>query len=156
MKTNKQLGLTKSQYKNIAKLTIFVRDSVPPPKFNILSFNEDEGSGINEPINAKYECGTSACFCGYGPLAGIKPKKTEDWWDYSARVFGASYDWSGGDKNTFRLLFDDEHKNSKDAAIKRGAYFLMNGFPETDNLSKWETPRSFKIDWPAIEKIANS
>jgi len=154
MKTAKQLGLTKTQHKNLAKLTIFVRDSIPPPKFNIRSFHSEE----NEyPADATYnECSTSACFCGYGPLAGIKPRKAEDWNDYAGRVFGAKLECFE-DHAIFELLFDGTHKNSKVAAIKRGAYFLMNGLPKTNlYLGHWEAPRSFSPNWPEIEKIANS
>ena len=34
------------------------------------------------------KCGTAACAVGHGPRAGIKPKKGEDWMEYSSRAFG--------------------------------------------------------------------
>lgn len=157
MQTPKSLGITPTQFKNLAKLTIFVRDKVAPPKFDINSFFQtaDLDTPDNCVFEKDYECGTTACFCGYGPLAGIKPRKGEDWWQYGGRVFGA--DEVG---NLWYFLFSNDHKNSKAAAVKRGAYFLMNGLPlgnhDRYNLGAWETPRSFKPDWAEIEKIANA
>ncbi len=165
MKTAKQLGLTPTQYKNLAKLTVYVRDKVAPPKFDINSFfdsgkiGECSHSGCDVcPSVKEYECGTTACFLGYGIPAGIKARKNETWEDYGARAFGVDLLAScsaWGD--LYDLLFDDNHVNSKTAAAKRGAWFLMYGFPENDDfLNNWETPRNFKPDWNAIEKIANS
>lgn len=165
MKTAKQLNLTKTQHKNLAKLTIFVRDKVAPPKFNIRWFftskeDRDHGHCCDDSVPNKddYSCGTSACFLGYGVLAGIKPRKEENWKSYGERFFGVKMagDWFNGSDDKYNLLFNDLHKNSKSAAVKRGAYFLMNGIPENADLSKWETPRSFKPDWEAIEELANS
>lgn len=159
MKTHKELKLTKTQHKNLSKLTVFVRDKVAPSKFNINRFfipkgeEEYDGHIYDDDVPAKedYSCGTSACFLGYAVLADIKPQKNEIWGDYGKRCFGA--DCKDGYK---KLIFDDEHKNSKFAAVKRGAYFLMNGLPETENLRTWEAPRSFKPDWASIEELANS
>lgn len=161
MKTAKQLGLTKTQHKNLAKLTIFVRDKVEPPKFDITWFFQKDGSecGMDEtcPSKKEYSCGTSACFAGYGILAGIEAKKEENWGDYLCRVFGLEGNEYGSlICPIYKLLFHDSHENSKKAAILRGAYFLMKGIPKADLLSKWEAPKSFIPNWPEIEKIANS
>lgn len=144
MKTAKQLGITPTQRRNIARLTLFVKDAVPPPKFNIKSFHSKEEEG---PSGVSYECGTTACFCGYGPLAGIKPKKGEGWSAYSTRTMAYRF----GEVWTF--LFDTEHKNSKAAAVRRGAWLLMNGLPDDVNICTWEPPKSFKPDWEAIKSI---
>lgn len=146
MKTAKELGITPTQRRNIARLTLFVKDAVAPPRFNIGSHHSEENE---TPALATYECGTTACFCGYGPLAGIKPKKDEDWFDYAYRTMTGR-----GDRALWKLLFDDGHKNSKDAAVRRGAYFLMNGFPTNKNLYAFEAPRSFRPDWEAIKEVA--
>lgn len=167
MKTHKELKLTKTQHKNLAKLTVFVRDKVAPPKFNINKFfipkGEKEYDGHvydnNVPAKEDYSCGTSACFLGYAVLADIKPKKDETWETYGKRCFGINMDHLSSEeykRDVYCLLFSDMHKNNKSAAVERGAYFLMNGLPETDNLEAWETPRSFKPDWAAIEELANS
>lgn len=164
MKTAKQLGLTKSQHKNLAKLTIFVRDKVAPPRFNIRKFfigkdeNEDWGHcGVDVcPAKEEYVCGSSACFLGYAIPAGIKAKSGEEWADFGERAFGAEMGL-GKDESLYDLLFNDSHENSKSAAVKRGAYFLMYGFPDCDGfLDGWEAPRSFKPDWASIEALANS
>jgi hypothetical protein len=165
MKTHKELKLTKTQHKNLAKLTIFVRNKVAPPKFNINRFfisKDGEGHCFDDAVPSceDYQCGTSACFLGYAVLADIKPKKDETWETYGRRCFGIHMN---GDlipvpnkEDIYHFLFDEKHKNSKSAAVKRGAYFLMSGLPENVNLKTWETPRSFKPDWASIEKLANS
>lgn len=153
MKTPKQLKITKTQFKNLAKLITFVRAKVAPPKFDITSFHSEEN---DTPSEAVYNhCGTTACFCGYGPLAGIQPRKHESWFDYARRNFGAECSWFTPSE-LFDLLFSEDHKNSKVAACKRGAYFLQNGLPESDSLNTWETPRSFIPEWDAIAEIAKS
>lgn len=166
MKTAKELKLTPTQYKNLAKLTVFVRDKVASPRFNINYFfmhkNERWGHTSEDacPLEAQYECGTTACFLGYGIPAGIKARKGETWEYYCKRCFGIDmghgmHSISG---KLYELLFNEEHVNSKAAAAKRGAWVLMNGLPDVDDydLCKWEVPRSFKPDWDAIEKIANN
>lgn len=158
IKSHKELGITKWQWLNLIRLTLFVRDSVPPPKFDIHSFNSES---IYDASGASYECGTTACFCGYGPLAGIRPKPNEAWNSYGARVFGAGAgSWATDQRvrDLYELLFAQDHKNSKLAAIRRGAYFLMNGFPNKTffvDLTEWETPKSFKdkINWKGMEQI---
>ena len=151
MKTAKQLGITPTQRRNIAKLTLFVKDAVPPPKFDI----ESHHSGDNtNPSNATYECGTTACFCGYGPLAGIKPIKGENWFEYAARALTSGIlSYGTPDSPIWEFLFSDSHKNSKAAAVRRGAYLLTHGLPEGKELSSYEPPRSFRPDWEAIKAI---
>lgn len=168
MKTHKELKLTKTQHKNLAKLTVFVRDKVAPPKFNINRFfiakgqDENDGDCYDDivPTKEEYSCGTSACFLGYAVLAGIKSQKNETWETYGRRCFGVDMNDDfipiPNRESIYDHLFNDEHKNSKSAAVKRGAYFLMNGLPENVNLKTWETPHSFKPDWKAIEALANS
>ena len=167
LKTPKELGLTKVQFLNLCKLIAFVRTCVPPPKFDITSFHsfKDEAGDRVENINpsiAKYEdsCGTSACFCGYGPLAGIRAKKGESWWQYGQRVFGADHTSENvNTANTWEFLFSDEHVNTKNAACLRGAYLLTHGLPELNGL-KGETydlkevPSKFKkeVNWELIDQ----
>jgi len=101
-------------------------------------------------------CGTTACFCGYAPLAGIRPKKGENWFEYAKRaITGGTTSWLRIDtNNVWDFLFSDEHKNSKAAAVKRGAWFLMHGLPNCPNFRKFETPPSFRPDWKALKEAA--
>lgn len=162
MKTAKQLGLTPTQHRNLAKLTLFVRDKVAPPKFNIEWFftrkGDEQGDCCQDecPSEAEYNCGSAACFLGYGILAGIKARKGETWEKYSKRTLGINMNCWTESLKEYNLLFHNHHKNGKTAAIKRGAYFLMNGLPEAENLMEWEAPRSFKPDWTSIKALANS
>jgi hypothetical protein len=166
MKTANELGLTPTQRKNLAKLTVYVRDKAEPPRFNINWFFRSEKNGRDHyalnicPSIKEYECGTTACFLGYGIPAGIKARKQEMWRDYSKRAFGINM-YSGNppeySSDAYNFLFAEDHKNSKDAAALRGAWFLMNGLPhdtEVQGLCYWETPSDFEPDWDAIEAIA--
>lgn len=164
MKTAKQLKITPTQFKNLAKLTMFVRDKAEPPRFNINSFFSDKNGNYYShhtcPSIEEYECGTTACFLGYGIPAGIKARKEEDWSEYCKRALGICM--RGDDStNMYEFLFKESHVNSKDAAALRGAWLLMNGLPCDDDgfvhvlLDYWETPADFKPDWNAIEAIAN-
>jgi hypothetical protein len=155
LKTPEELGISKTQFKNLAKLITFVRTKVEPPKFDIGSFlknpaDEDDGAGHFDLVEPVYECGTTACFCGYGPLAKITPEEGELWKDYAERSFGAKHE-------IFDFLFSGEHLNCRDAACLRGAYLLINGLPILDEDVSYDTvevPESFIPDWEAIEKAA--
>lgn len=160
LKTPKQLGLTPEQYKNLAKLIIFVKDRVAPPKFNMYVYYHstrmrgERGQANSVVGNPKYGCGTTACFCGYGPLAGIKPHKNEVWSEYGARVFGAGSTDDYKNQSIWYMLFSAGHVDDKMAAVKRGAWLLQHGLPSTKyNLSGWEVPHSFRPRYAAIRKV---
>lgn len=156
VKSAAELDLTKEQRKNLAHLCCFVEKSVPPPEFNIKQFNSDKFDRVvYVPSEAKYECGTTACFCGYGPLAGIAPTRKEGWIDYARRVFNAH----ARGNSIYPLLFDERHVNSKSAAVLRGCYFLMHGLPEGkyyDELCRWEVPADFIPNWHSIRAVASA
>jgi hypothetical protein len=156
LKSAKELGITTAQRRNIARLTVFVRDSVPPPKFDIKTFHTaSSGEQCQNPSEAKYSCGSSACFLGYGPLAGMKPQGRESWYGYAQRFF-ASHEFgeADGSMERYAFLFSVQHKNSKVAAIKRGAWLLTHGLPEGEFLEDWEAPKSFRPNWKLIEEAA--
>lgn len=161
MKTAKQLGITPTQRKNLAKLIMFVRDKAEPPRFDMNAFfakNNAVHIGTDFCPNIKeYECGTTACFLGYGIPAGIKAYKQEMWRDYSWRAFGINMAARiDRDNDAYDFLFHESHENSKEASVLRGAWFLMNGLPDNaEDLEYWETPSDFKPNWNAIEEIAN-
>ena len=60
--------------------------------FNMGGFATHDGVDLEATKVAKvFEscgCGTSACFLGHGPMAGIKARKNEDWYAYAERQFG--------------------------------------------------------------------
>lgn len=161
MKTAKQLKITPTQFKNLAKLTMFVRDKARWFSFDINFFfssgNDNNHFGQDAcPCIQEYQCGTTACFLGYGIPAGIKAHKKEIWSDYCKRAFGINMVDCGHPSHAmYRLLFSESHRNNKDAAALRGAWLLMNGLPH-GYLDCWETPVDFDPDWSAIEAIANS
>lgn len=151
LKSAEELGIKEFQRVNLARLTIFVREFVDDEFFNMSIFN-----GWNDyALDASYECGTQSCFCGYGPLAGIKANSHESWDDYRSRCFGS--DGYGGDALWF-LLFSSDHIDSKVAAARRGAYFLMKGLPRfhgmRGDMCNWEAPESFWPNWEAIQELA--
>ena len=74
------------------------------------------------------ECGTVACACGHGPLAGIERKGDESWNDYADRVFGVSPDSENG-----YFLFDAYWfwcQPTHHQAAARIRVFLKGGIPE--------------------------
>ena len=84
-------------------------------------------------LNADTQCGTVACACGHGPMAGIKPRPHDTGWGtYSdqftcgsvhAMTFFFAGDWSAFD-------------NTPQGAAKRMEYALQHGIPESDR-SEW-------------------
>lgn len=88
------------------------------------SFNAPEPS---ESIKVISNCGAVACAVGHAPSAGIKPKKDEDWWDYSDRALipTDTYEWEwcfGGDWWTI--------DNTPQGAGKRIQWLLEKGLPD--------------------------
>jgi len=156
--TPKSLGITPTQFRNIAILSLGVRYSVPPPKFDISDFNCDSRNSFTLQ-EAKYECGTTACFLGYGPLLKIKPKQNEDWFGYCTRTISNRLErlYVTDCSDIYNMLFDASHRNCPVAAARRGAYLLLNGIPDEANLwqlSDWEAPKNFKPHWNVIRQIA--
>jgi hypothetical protein len=82
-----------------------------------------------EPIEAveNMKCGAVACALGHGPLAGIKPKRGEDWREYSGRCFcpRASHEWEW----CFGQGWQGVDSTPKGAA-QRILYLLEKGLPE--------------------------
>jgi len=59
-----------------------------------------------EKLEEEPKCGTVCCLAGNGPASGIKPFKTEDWWDYIKRVFGADGDGDSDDPTPSTRMWD--------------------------------------------------
>ena len=74
------------------------------------------------------ECGTVACACAHGPMAGIARKGDESWSDYSHRAFGA-FPYS----NYWRFLFAPDwsfYQPFHYHAAERIRVFLKDGVPD--------------------------
>ena len=125
--------LSKVRQRNLLKLAKYLL-GVKPEKFSMFEFFQNKNAYMNygaspDPavlVEEKYnDCGTVACAAGYGPAAGIKAEKFEDWWGYIERAFGAT-------KNDYLwyYVFDASWKytdNTPLGAAKRIAYVLQNG-----------------------------
>lgn len=90
-------------------------------EFVMQSFANKEGGEVVSP-NRAMKCGTSACFAGYGVVAGIKPKPREEWGPYMDRCFGTSL----GD-NLSAFLFDASWPNDRVCAAQRALVVLELG-----------------------------
>lgn len=69
------------------------------------------------------ECGTAACAVGHAPLAGIKPRRREEWHDYSHRtLIGGGDEWLWCFSAAWRGV-----DNTTKGAAKRIYWLLENG-----------------------------
>lgn len=164
---------TKRQRRNLAKLALFVHNlpadyghfamssymqvdhNEYPESAQLLPACILKSLDPNETSATKHECGTTACFCGHGPSAGIKAKRNEEWHDYAARAFGAS---QHDECNLWHHLFNESWSDDKDEAAKRAAWVLQGQlilFYPGNDLSESDAFTNFEPDWKLIERIAN-
>lgn len=160
---------TKKQRQNTAILSLFVYNLPKKVKnenfdmsyFNDGAENEEEGTPFqaqgmkcllsNPTPSQAPECGTSGCFCGWGPAAGIKPQKKEEWFDYAHRQFGA--DTNGEDGGVWETLFSGDWGGTADEAAKRGAWLVQTG----TTFNSYKTPKQFndfKPNWAFVKAVA--
>jgi hypothetical protein len=163
MKTAEELGITEQQRTNLAKLAVGIRKLKPNGYKGEFMMNhlcgEIEGNVNFEPyesVDAFRECGTCGCLLGHAPFLGIEALHSEDWDDYSERVFG--YCWLN-----ITWLFCSLWPNDKEFAAKRIAWVLKMGWPErnqyfleVNNYMVIDGFDQFQPDWEAFEKLANS
>lgn len=111
------IGVTKTQRAN---LEILYAHLATVEKIEMNDFVTDLVGSNDEHIIAHrpmilYEvakdnaCGSVCCLAGNGPIAGVKPRRAEEWFAYTLRVFGV--DVGAGDSPAGRLwgwLFDCE------------------------------------------------
>ena len=74
------------------------------------------------------DCGTVACSCGHGPLAGIERRDDEIWDHYSDRVFSAS-----PDNDNWDFMFSGNwclYQPTHQQAAARIRVFLKDGIPQ--------------------------
>lgn len=123
--------LTKEQGKVLIKACDYIiknKESCQSRLF-MRDFAVFKGKSIRPGHKNYHNCGTSCCFLGHFPMAGIKAKQNEDWWAYLRRVMGDdhfdetdAYDW----------LFDPGWPDDIDFCLKRAAYALKFGVPFHD------------------------
>lgn len=127
---------TNEQRNNLLQLALYVWN-LPDDydRFCMFAF-WDEPLGLretpylyNHSTVVKPACGTTACFAGHGPAAGVRlSENDQDWHRYIRRVFGLeslSDDWDW-------LFASDwqEFDNTTKGAAKRAFYFLKYGIPK--------------------------
>lgn len=127
--------LSKTQKENLVKLADFLDAHYNELKFNMFSYgNYYPSDNI---------CGTVACAAGHGPMAGIRARESEVWYDYIHRVFI-------GDENSssiYTFLFSQKwvvYDNTPNGAAARIRYFLDH---EDD------FPKNGKFLWFSFTKI---
>jgi hypothetical protein len=152
MKTAKELGITEEQRYNLAKLALFFISGghrKSKVKFDIKNFFVRglcyRWTTVN---NAVYDCNTSACLIGFGPLAGIRKDYGRTFTDYCRSFFAEGFNYD--------FLFDWKHTNTIASGVRRISYFLKFGLP--DNVDKCHSELSIhevkeKPDRAMLNKI---
>lgn len=149
---------TPLQLQNIAKLALYV-NGLPEnyEHFDMMSFAHIPTGGflhgfLHEVVMIDTcECGTTACFAGHGPHAGIAPKEGENWDSYCSRAFGASSysGGGGGGYDDYLWLFDANWPSNPHQAAKRAAWLLQGG-----ELGRPKaTPKGFEFYTPNWDKV---
>lgn len=119
--------------KNLLKLAVGLL-SLPKntDKFNMAIYLESPSLGETCRPTKVVECGTAACAVGWAPTFGIKPKKNEDWEEYSERtLIGESKDvystseWDWCFSPRWALTDNTSH-----GAAKRIIWLLLHGLPD--------------------------
>ena len=113
--------LTEQQRANLIKLRDYVAEKVDPQAFDMSAYCVDE-SGEDVDLR-NHQCGTAACYMGWGPRAGINPEQFVVWDFYSKKFVShpSSCEW--------RFLFSQNWPNSIPEAIARTDYLLEHGLP---------------------------
>jgi len=146
MTKHKELDATEEQRANLDTLATYL-EALPEDyeHFDMRRYFDARGltpdivalsSGLvgTEHLNV---CGTVACAIGHGPAAGIDPQGSENWSEYSSRVFGCvnralwgGVVYMGG--GIYAWAFCEEwchHDNTPLGAAQRIRYALRHGIP---------------------------
>lgn len=163
MKTNisdKTPHLTKLQRSNLATLALYLRGLKPSKHFNMSDWARHNGRAVPPAkfikLQQTCECGTAGCAAGHGPIAGIRPKRGEEWQHYVIRCFGADNCTWGVDQEraVYLTCFDTSWENDPKEAAKRIAWLLLTGkhlSPSGDVL-----PQNFRPNWKLIASLITS
>lgn len=150
--------LTKEQGKVLIKACDYIikNKEVCQKRLRMNHFSFNEGREISPSSKKINECGTTCCFLGHFPMAGIKAKRNEDWWLYLRRVMSDDY-FSQSD--AYKWLFDSGWPNDIDFCLKRAAYALRFGVPPF-NRGAWgfavnyeEQAKKIRPNWNKLKEI---
>lgn len=111
--------MTKKQKQNLLKLVKYLEQPKLDAKFNMVCYGDETIT------TSSTDCGSVGCAVGHGPYAGIRKFKSEDWYQYSRRVFGLNY-------NEWIWCFDDLWiylDNTPKGAAARIRLLLEKGLP---------------------------
>ena len=157
--------VTQFQRDNLITLASYLQ-TVEPPTFDMkgffnpsptleLTLNKkskmwDYASAATEEVYRT--CGTVACAAGHGPLAGIKPLKTETWLNYTKRVFGAHNGIYGSEEYLlWQWLFSMSWAfvdNTAKGAAARILWYIANGKVPDDyfKMRSGTEPLCYKVE----------
>lgn len=147
---------------NLAKLACWCKDNknIIADEFKMHYFIQSNFVMDTSCDIAKIKpCGTSACFCGHGPSAGIEPLEDENWGEYGERNFTPVPTDEFAEEPHFDWLFGAGHADDINLAVNRAAYYIQMGISTLNgyNLNTDEVKDidpNFQIDWPLLRKMA--
>ena len=100
-------------------------------KFDMVTYFVSPKLGDTSLPTKVVECGTAACAVGWAPTFGIKPKKNEDWEEYSYRtLIGASLFISADEWDWCFHSHWSHTDNTPQGAAKRIIWLLLHGLPD--------------------------
>lgn len=147
------VDLSDEQRANLAKLAAYLW-TLPAdyPDFEMSSFTNDEERGDYKAQAYVATCGTAACACGHGPVAGILPESGETWPAYSYRAFiprlspdPRPWDWC------FGADWSDVD-NTVHGAAARIEFMLKHGCPENSaDQEMGEEPLCYTTDRSQVQ-----
>lgn len=120
-----KVRVTAEQRRNLRKLAMYLLGKLKAA-FTMDAFTESDNHGMG--AEKLIECGSIGCALGHAPYAGIRKKRSENWWEYGQRCFvsGTNSDpvW-----NWCFSSYWTSRDNTPDGAAKRIVYALRHGVP---------------------------
>lgn len=134
--------LLPGQLSNLLKLSDYLLSGDLKANFDMSDFTDvaygegpldvTYGEGpLDEDWTTWTTCGTVGCAAGHGPYAGIPKLPTEDWQDYTRRVFIESRS-SNENNKAWDFCFSGSwarYDNTPEGAANRIKYLIVNGVP---------------------------
>lgn len=113
--------ITEAQKQNLIRVCNYLLAGQLEADFTMSYFTSHSRGG------SKLDCGTSGCFVGHGPYAGVEKLENETWVEYGQKSFGitiSSAEWA--------YLFSSywcQIDNTAQGAAIRVLHFLTHGLP---------------------------